>query len=126
MLLWMHGACELSKSLHNVHNHRASNFSITDNDTQVYIVSRYINQLSSEKEIAVLLQSGQKERIVYTLGDHFGGAPLNNYEHLVYAAPIPTPAPRATDAQRVVGLPVQNSKTQHVNRCNPIVYVSSM
>jgi hypothetical protein len=75
----------------------------------------------------VLLQSGQKEeRIVHTLGDHFGGAPLNKYEHSVYAAPIPTPAPRATDAQRVVGLPVQNSKTPHVNRCNPIVNVSSM
>jgi hypothetical protein len=92
MLLWMYGACELSKSLHNVHNHRASNFSRTDNDTQVHTVSRYINRLSSEKEIAVLLQSGQKEIIVYTLGDHFGGAPLNKYEHSVYAAPITTPA----------------------------------
>jgi len=44
------------------------------------------------------------------LGDHFGGAPLNKYEHSVYAAPIPTPAPWATDAQRVVGLPVQTNK----------------
>jgi hypothetical protein len=44
MLLWMYGACELSKSLHDVHNNRASNFSITDNDTQVHTVSRYINQ----------------------------------------------------------------------------------
>jgi hypothetical protein len=41
---------------------------------------------------------------------------LNRYEHSVYAAPIPTPAPRATDAQRVVGLPVQNTHTQ-VNKC---------
>jgi hypothetical protein len=53
---------DISKSLHNVHNHRASNFSITDNDTQVHTVSRYINQLSSEKEIAVLLQSVQNEK----------------------------------------------------------------
>jgi len=56
------------------------------------------------------------------LGDHFGGAPLNKYEHSVYAAPIPTPAPRATEAQRVVGLPVKKKCiAQHVNICNPIV-----
>lgn len=52
------------------------------------------------------LTSEWAEGTVETLGDHFGGAPLNKYEHSVYAAPIPTPAPSATDAQRVVGLPV--------------------
>jgi hypothetical protein len=45
---------------------------------------------------------------------------LNKYEHSVYAAPIPTPAPRATDAQRVVGLPVQKKKA-HVNKCEKSV-----
>ena len=58
-----------------------------------------------------VITSGWAEGTVETLGDHFG-EPLNMYEHSVYAAPIPTPAPSATDAQRVVGLPVYSNPSQ--------------
>ena len=36
---------------------------------------------------------------------NFAGDPSNKREHSVYADPIPTPAPKATDAQRETGLP---------------------
>lgn len=39
------------------------------------------------------------------LGVNFDEDPSNFWEHSVYADPMPTPAPKATDAQRVTGLP---------------------
>lgn len=38
----------------------------------------------------------------------------NLREHSEYAEPIPTPAPKATDAQRVAGLPITTiNKVSH-------------
>lgn len=39
------------------------------------------------------------------VGVNFAGATSNFWEHSVYADPSPIPAPKATDAQRVTGLP---------------------
>lgn len=36
---------------------------------------------------------------------NFGGVPSNKREQSEYADPMPTPAPKATDAQRVTGVP---------------------
>lgn len=44
---------------------------------------------------------------------NFAGDPSNLYEHSVYAEPIPTPAPKATDAQRVTGLPDMKKTRVH-------------
>lgn len=54
---------------------------------------------------------------VETLGGvHFGVDPSNMLEHSVYAVPMPTPAPKATDAHRVTGLPgMINQKHQYTN-----------
>lgn len=38
-------------------------------------------------------------------GVNLGEDPSKDWEHSEYAEPIPTPAPKATDAQRVAGLP---------------------
>ena len=43
---------------------------------------------------------------------NFAGDPSNKREQSVYADPMPTPAPKATDAQRVTGLPsITNQNT---------------
>nr|ACN28529.1 unknown [Zea mays] len=84
MLWYGHRQCNIQHKQPVLHTHHNS----TIQRARVY--------LSSPSECA--------EGIVDTLGDQFGGPPLNKYEHSVYAAPIPTPAPRVTDAQRVVGL----------------------
>lgn len=48
-------------------------------------------------------------------GADLAGNPPNFWEHSVYADPIPIPAPKATDAQRVTGLPGMENK--ETNQC---------
>lgn len=47
---------------------------------------------------------------------NFGGVASDKREQSVYADPMPTPAPKATDAQRVTGVPgMTNHNTIKLN-----------